>query len=386
MDRTVDLGEIVKGFVGIGQSGLFVAPAAGFHLILTLRPSDFTGFFPVSSRERQYAQHVGGEYRLRRSNEPIEMIEVQKLTKRYGTTVAVDDISFQVKKGEIVGFLGPNGAGKSTTMKILTCFIAPDRGRVRVADHDIESDSVEVRHRIGYLPENTPLYGDMGIIDYLRFCARMRGIPAAELNGTIRRAIELTSLQGEITKNIGQLSRGYRQRVGLAQALLHEPDILILDEPTSGLDPNQIVEIRQLIREIGQEKTVILSTHILPEVTSTCDRAIIIHDGKIVADGTPDDLVRKSRSGGVMVARIRGPETEVCDLLSSMVQVARVESHPAGPNGLHQYELTLEEDADLGEDLFNLVVEKKWSMSELRHETASLEEVFAQLTGADRET
>jgi len=311
------------------------------------------------------------------------MIEVQNLTKRFGSTVAVNDISFSVRKGEILGFLGPNGAGKTTTMRILTCYIAPDRGRVTIDGHDIESESLAVRSRIGYLPENTPLYADMGIIEYLKFIARMRGIPSDRVNGAIKRAIELTSLQAEITKNIGQLSRGYRQRVGLAQTLLHEPDIMILDEPTSGLDPNQIIEIRELIKQIGREKTVILCTHILPEATSTCDRAIIINEGRIVADGTPDELVRKARRGATVVARIRGPESTVREKLGAFSHVRSVTSSPAGPNDLFRYDLSIEEDIDLGEDLFHLVVAHGWTLTELRHETASLEQVFAQLTGAE---
>ncbi|KPL11455.1 hypothetical protein AMJ85_03635 [candidate division BRC1 bacterium SM23_51] len=312
------------------------------------------------------------------------MIEVANLTKRFGATVAVNNISFSVRQGEILGFLGPNGAGKTTTMRILTCYISPDRGRVVIAGHNIEDDSLGVRNAIGYLPEDTPLYTDMGIIEYLRFSARMRGIPSHRRNGAIKRAIELTSLRDEITKNIGELSRGYRQRVGLAQALLHEPEIMILDEPTSGLDPNQIVEIRELIKQIGREKTIVLCTHILPEVTSTCDRAIIIHQGKIVADGTPEELVRKSRRGAAVIARIRGPEPAVREKLGTFPQVRTVASSPAGANDLFRYELTLEEDVDLGEDMFNLVVENGWTLSELRHETASLEDVFAQLTGAER--
>jgi ABC-2 type transport system ATP-binding protein len=312
------------------------------------------------------------------------MIEVANLTKRYGSTVAVDDISFSVRQGEILGFLGPNGAGKTTTMKILTCYIAPDRGHVKVAGHDIETESLAVRSRIGYLPESTPLYGDMGIVEYLKFVGRMRRIPSSRLDGAVKRAVELTSLEDMITKNIGELSRGYRQRVGLAQALLHEPDIMILDEPTSGLDPNQIIEIRELIKRIGREKTVILCTHILPEATTTCDRAIIINEGRIVADGTPDDLVRKARRGATVILKIRGPESAVREKLGAFPQVRSVTSSPAGPNDLFRYEMAIEEDVDLGEDLFHLVVANGWTLTELRHETASLEQVFAQLTGAER--
>jgi len=312
------------------------------------------------------------------------MIEVEHLRKRFGSTVAVDDISFTARRGEILGFLGPNGAGKTTTMRILTCYISPDRGRVRVAGHDIETDSLAVRTAIGYLPENTPLYGDMGIIEYLRFVAQMRGIPSKRINGAIKRAIEMTSLEDEITKTIGLLSRGYRQRVGLAQALLHDPDIMILDEPTSGLDPNQIIEIRELIKQIGREKTTILCTHILPEVTSTCNRAIIINWGKIVADGTPDDLVRKSERGPTIVVKVRGPESAVREKLGIFPQVRSVTSTPAGPNYLYRYEMAVEGQVDLGEDLFRLVVENGWTLSELRHETASLEDVFAQLTRSEK--
>jgi ABC-2 type transport system ATP-binding protein len=311
------------------------------------------------------------------------MIEVENLTKRYGATIAVNDISFVVRQGEILGFLGPNGAGKTTTMKILTCYIAPDKGRVKVAGLDIGTDSLAVRRQIGYLPESTPLYGDMGIIEYLKFVGRMRSIPSHRLNGAIKRAIELTSLEDMITKNIGELSRGYRQRVGLAQALLHEPDIMVLDEPTSGLDPNQIIEIRELIKRIGREKTVVLCTHILPEVTTTCDRAIIINEGRIVADGTPDELIRKSQRGATIVLKIRGPESAVREKLAAFPQVRSVTPSPAGPNDLFRYELAIGEDVDLGEDLFHLVVANGWTLTELRHETASLEQVFAQLTGAE---
>jgi ABC-2 type transport system ATP-binding protein len=309
------------------------------------------------------------------------MIEVAGLTKRYGRTVAVDNVSFTVRRGEILGFLGPNGAGKTTTMKILTCFILPDKGQATVAGHDIWTESLAVRGVIGYLPESTPLYADMGIIEYLRFCARMRAIPSGRINKAIKRAIELTSLEDELSKNIGQLSRGYRQRVGLAQALLHEPEILIFDEPTSGLDPNQIIEIRELIKRIGREKTILLSTHILPEVTSTCDRAIIIHQGRLVADGTPEELMRKSQRGAAVIARIRGPEPEVREKLGAVPRVRKVVA-TAVTADVSRYELSVDDDAELGEEIFSLVAQNGWKLSELRRETASLEDVFAQLTGA----
>src|SRR5947207_12534994 len=224
------------------------------------------------------------------------MIEVEGLTKNYGLTRAVDKVSFSVRRGEVLGFLGPNGAGKSTTMKILTCFLAPTAGRAMVAGHDVFDDSLEVRKRIGYLPEDTPIYRDMTVVEYLQFAAAMRGMERDKVGGRIKEIGGRCGLSNVAGKLVGELSKGYRQRLGLAQAMLHDPDILILDEPTSGLDPNQIVEIRQLIKELGQEKTVILSTHILPEVQATCSRVVIISDGRLVADGRPDDLVAREHA------------------------------------------------------------------------------------------
>ncbi len=224
------------------------------------------------------------------------MIEVAGLTKDYGLHRAVDQVSFNVRRGEVLGFLGPNGAGKSTTMKMLTCFLAPTAGRAKVAGHDVFDASIEVRRRIGYLPEDTPIYRDMTVVEYLRFAAEMRGMESDKIAGRIKEIGQRCGLADVAGKLVGELSKGFRQRVGLAQAMLHDPDILILDEPTSGLDPNQIVEIRSLIKEIGQEKTVILSTHILPEVQATCSRIVIISGGKLVADGTPDSL-RAAREG-----------------------------------------------------------------------------------------
>ena len=225
------------------------------------------------------------------------MIEVESLTKDYGYTRAVDKVSFSVRRGEVLGFLGPNGAGKSTTMKILTCFLAPTAGRAVVAGHDVFDDSLEVRKRVGYLPEDTPIYRDMTVVEFLQFAAEMRGMDRHKAAGRIKEIGTRCGLGDVAGKLVGELSKGFRQRVGLAQAILHDPDIVILDEPTSGLDPNQIVEIRSLIKEIGREKTVILSTHILPEVQATCSRVVIISGGKLVADGTPDELRARERGG-----------------------------------------------------------------------------------------
>ena len=208
------------------------------------------------------------------------MIEVRNLTKRYGSTVAVNNVSFDAEAGEVLGFLGPNGAGKTTTMRVLTCFLPADDGTASIDGYDIFENSIEVRQRIGYLPESAPLYGDMGVIDYLKFIAEIRNIPKSERNDRIKSVVEICGLGPMIQKDVGELSKGYRQRLGLAQSLVHDPPILILDEPTSGLDPSQIIEIRNLIKEIGKEKTIIFSTHILSEVSATCSRVLIISDGQ----------------------------------------------------------------------------------------------------------
>ena len=227
-------------------------------------------------------------------------IIVENLTKQYGPQKAVDDISFKVDTGEILGFLGPNGAGKTTTMKIITCFMAPTNGDVKVNDVSIHSNQEEIKRKIGYLPENNPLYYDMPVLEYLDFVGELQGIEKNKIQNRIAEMVHVCGLNDEKHKKIGELSKGYRQRVGLAQAMIHDPEILILDEPTTGLDPNQIIEIRKLIRHIGKEKTVILSTHILPEVEATCDRILIINKGKIVADGTSETL-RKQAQGNEML-------------------------------------------------------------------------------------
>jgi ABC-2 type transport system ATP-binding protein len=230
-------------------------------------------------------------------------IRIENLSKRYGPQKAVDDISFEVKTGEIVGFLGPNGAGKSTTMKMITGYIGIGQGDVFMDEQSVRQYGDDLKKFIGYLPENNPLYLDMPVIDYLAFCAALQGVDKAQVDGRVRDMIRITGLNAEKHKKIGELSKGYRQRVGLAQAMIHDPKILILDEPTTGLDPNQIVEIRKLIRELGKEKTVILSTHILPEVEATCDRILIINKGRIVANGTAENL--RNQAAGQEILRVR---------------------------------------------------------------------------------
>jgi ABC-2 type transport system ATP-binding protein len=309
------------------------------------------------------------------------MIEVEGLTKDYGATRAVDQVSFTVRKGEVLGFLGPNGAGKSTTMKMLTCYLAPTAGRARVAGKDVFDESLEVRRRIGYLPEDTPIYRDMTVLEYLQFAADVRQMDSAKIPGRIKEIGGRCGLSDVAGKLVGELSKGYRQRVGLAQAMLHDPDILILDEPTSGLDPNQIVEIRSLIKEIGREKTVILSTHILPEVQATCSRIVIISGGKLVADGTPQDLRQRERGARyrVIVEQNGAAPGSVRDRLAGLAGVARIEAMP-GEAGSLSFAIDAAESADLRKSIFRAAVDNQWTLLELARESASLEDVFRHLT------
>lgn len=305
------------------------------------------------------------------------MIEVHELTKSYGPERAVDTISFKVKQGEIVGFLGPNGAGKTTTMKVITGYLPPNEGTVLVDDMDVREEALSVRRRIGYLPENTPLYSDMITYDYLAFVAAMRGIPKDAQGSRIAEMTHACGLQEVLSKRIDALSKGYRQRVGLAQALIHDPPILILDEPTSGLDPNQIVEIRELIRRIGREKTVILSTHILPEVQASCDRVIIINRGKLVADGTPEDLQANLSTGERVRYSVVASEDAVSSALAEWSHAEIVKHHADASGEVH---FTLSAQDDIRADLFHLAVKNNWTLIELHRERGNLEDVFRQLT------
>jgi ABC-2 type transport system ATP-binding protein len=310
------------------------------------------------------------------------MIEVEGLTKDYGATRAVDSVTFNVRKGEVLGFLGPNGAGKSTTMKMLTCYLAPTAGRARVAGHDVFDASLEVRRRIGYLPEDTPIYRDMTVLEYLQFAAELRQMDPAKSPARIKEIGGRCGLAEVAGKLVGELSKGYRQRVGLAQAMLHDPDILILDEPTSGLDPNQIVEIRSLIKEIGREKTVILSTHILPEVQATCSRIVIISGGRLVADGTPEDLRQRERGSRYRVIVEKNgaaPET-VRDRLKNLAGVTRCEPVATGEAGALTFAIDGTTTEDLRKSIFRAAVDNHWTLLELARESASLEDVFRHLT------
>ena len=307
------------------------------------------------------------------------MIVAEKLFKTYGATVAVNDVSFNVGEGEILGFLGPNGAGKSTTLKILTCYICADSGSVTVDGHDVLEDSVEVRRRIGYLPETTPLYADMQVQEYLQFVGRARQLSSAQARDAIDRVVEQVQITRMLKKNIGHLSKGYKQRVGLAQALIHDPAILILDEPTSGLDPHQIIEIRELLRELGKSKVILFSSHILQEISAICTRVMVINDGRLVANGRPDELERQLAGRAVVRAVVHGPENEAREKLEALDGVESVEVLGTHGSGI-SFRLRGGEGAELGEQVFDAVRDGGWKLSALERESRSLEDVYLQLT------
>ena len=308
------------------------------------------------------------------------MIEVKNLTKKFGANVVLSDISFSVKTGEILGFLGPNGAGKSTTMKIITSFWTPTRGQVLVDGQDVAVNSVATRKKIGYLPETVPLYEDMRVYEYLRFVGEIRGLGKEKIKERIREVVAICGLGKVIRQPIEELSKGFRQRVGLAQAIMHNPDILILDEPTTGLDPNQIVEIRNLIKELGKAKTVIFSTHILGEVSATCDRVIIINNGKIVGEGSPAELATKAGAKEIIYVKIKGGKDEVLAKLQSMANVAKAEVRDKESEEIYGYEIEPKTGVDLREQLSMTVMASGWSILEFSKKSVSLEEVFRVLT------
>ncbi len=310
------------------------------------------------------------------------MIEVSGLSKSYGAIRALEDVTFEVRRGEVLGFLGPNGAGKTTTMKILTCFIAPTSGRAVVAGYDTGAEPLEVRRRVGYLPENAPLYREMRVREYLEFVGRVRGIAGADWKKAFERVVDVCGLGPVAEQEIRTLSKGFRQRAGLAQAMLHDPEILILDEPTSGLDPNQIAEIRELIKRLGRERTVVLSTHHLAEVQATAGRVIIIHHGRLVADGSPEQL--ESQRGGaihqVVLAEPDGGLEAVREALGGIDGVAAVEPGEGANTGELALALRGEGDRDVRADIFRAVVERDWTLLGLARQQVDLESIFRRLT------
>ena len=306
------------------------------------------------------------------------MIEVERLRKEFGPTIAVDDVSFQVKAGEIIGLLGPNGSGKTTIMRILTGFFPPTSGRARIGGFDVETDSLEVRRRVGYLPENVNLYPDFPVERFLHFCAEVKGLDGRERRRRVGQVIDDVGLREVRRKQIGKCSKGYRQRVGIAQALIHEPDVLILDEPTVGLDPSQVVEIRELIRQLRGRSTILLSTHILPEVSVTCDRVIILSGGRILAEDTAEGLHRRVEGVVQTLFRIEGPRAEILTALQAVDGVAGVEERPV-PSDPAIRVLVTSGDESVRRMATRVVVERGWNLVEVSPVSLSLEDLFVRL-------
>jgi ABC-2 type transport system ATP-binding protein len=311
------------------------------------------------------------------------LIEVQDLTKEYSSVKAVDHVSFTVNKGEILGFLGPNGAGKTTTMRILTGYMPATSGTARIAGYDVFTDSLEVRRRIGYLPEAPPVYPDMVVEDYLDFVARIKNVPAEKRAARVNDALEKTNIVDKRGEIIKRLSRGYKQRVGLAQALVHDPDVIILDEPTVGLDPKQIIEVRNLIKGLAGNHTIILSTHILPEVSMTCDRVVIINKGKIVAIDTPQHLTTQLKGGQRIRLEVQAAGKPLQELLAQIPGANRVQIEGVRSDGHLTAIVEAAEGTDIRSQVAARVVEKGWPLYELRGVSLSLEEIFLELTTDD---
>ena len=311
------------------------------------------------------------------------MIKVSHLTKRFAGCVAVNDLSFEVGRGEIVGFLGPNGAGKTTTMRILACYLPADSGSVMVTGRDVMADSLEIRRRIGYMPENVPLYSEMRVDEYLKFRARLKGVDRSQVRKRVHEVKDLCGLKDVGRRLIGQLSKGFRQRVGLADSLVHNPELLILDEPTIGLDPNQIRSVRSLIKDLAQRHTILLSTHILSEVEMICQRVLIINEGRVAASDTPENLKSLLQGGSQIVAEMRGPREEMLEKLRALPRVRRVASFEL--DSWICFTLECEKDSDLRSQIFEMAVRQKWELRELRIGRKSLEDIFVALTRGEPE-
>ena len=311
------------------------------------------------------------------------MIEVQGLTKYYGNVRAVDDISFTVEKGEILGFLGPNAAGKTTTMRIITGYMPASAGSVRVAGFDVFTNDLEVKKRIGYLPEHPPLYMDMQVIEYLRFVAAIKGVNRKSIESEVKRVADKLSISSVLFKRIGTLSKGYKQRVGFAQAILNDPPVLLLDEPTIGLDPKQIIEVRELIKSFSHDHTVILSTHILPEVSMTCNRVIIINEGKLVAVDTPENLTARLKGSESIHLEVEGPVDDIMNTLKQIPNVTAVSvasARAANKANISNYIIETDVGSDVRRYLSHSIVTKGWGLLEMKTESLSLEDIFLKLT------
>ena len=314
-------------------------------------------------------------------------IEVEHLTKFYGSSRGINDVSFSVKQGEIMGFLGPNGSGKTTTMRILTCFFPQTSGAARICGYDTLKNPLEVRRRLGYLPETVPLYLDMPVFSYLRFFAEVKGVARSKRKSKVDEVIQRCGITDVAHRIIGKLSKGYRQRVGIAQALLHDPEVLILDEPTIGLDPRQIIEIRNLIKSLGVKQTVILSTHILPEVSMTCDRVIIIHEGKLVAVDTPENLIKRLQEVPTILVKAEGPAREIADAIARITGVLGVkEARGSSGYDVPSFQVETRKEEFVLNDLARAIYEHGWQLKEIRPVDMTLEEIFIKLVTREEQT
>ncbi len=316
--------------------------------------------------------------------EPDAMIEVRDLTHYYGPMPAVENVNFTVQRGEVLGFLGPNGAGKTTTMRILTGFMPPTRGTVTLGGYDVVEKSLEVRKRVGYLPESVPLHTEMTVTSYLKYMGTLRGMRGRRVKSRIDDVIDVCRLQDYSKTLIGKLSKGFRQRVGIAQAILHEPEVLVLDEPTIGIDPIQVVETRSLIQDLGREQTVVLSSHILPEVSMICERVLIIHEGHIVAADTPNNLAQHLRGVEQLEVEIGGPPAEVLPVLRGIDGATEVTHHPRP--GINAYRVKFREGRDLRDEISRTVVSNGWSLLSMQMSSMSLEEIFLRVTTSEDDT
>lgn len=306
------------------------------------------------------------------------MIELKNVTKRFGNKIAVDSISFKVEKGDIVGFLGPNAAGKTTTMRIITGFFPPTEGSVKIAGYDISKDPLITKEKIGYMPENVPLYKELTVYSYLKFIAEIKGVPKSKIESRVEKAMEEVGIKNVRNTIIGKLSKGFRQRVGLAQAIINDPEILILDEPTVGLDPVQIIEIRNLIKNMKGERTIILSTHILPEVSMTCDKVIIINEGKIIAQEEVKNLTKASQKGTKVYLEVEAPKTQFISEIKKIKGVTEAQEMDKIEEGIYSYSVSIEDSKDI-KDIVNKIVKNDWGLLELRKQQVTLEDVFLKL-------